>query len=460
MNILDFEQARHLAARTGFGPEPDTIAKLVGLNRQQAVATLLDTARNYLAPQPVFQSFHQLREIQRLDKKNNTRRRNRLYVEEVEAAKNWAVKQALTNPNALQEKMTWFWHNHFTSSVRSSRRSINLLMSQSLLIRQHALGNFSTLLASVSHDPLMLIYLDGINNPKEQPNENFARELLELFTLGEGHYTENDIKEIARAFTGLRLDNTIQKIVRNDKRFDNGKKKIFGRIGIFNSNDVLGLLLEQPRTAEFIAEKMWYEFISIEPHSKAITQLWAKAFRDSKYDITTLVKTVLLDNVFWDPKYRGRLIKSPLDLVIGTLRTLDLEDKKLPLTLLSRQLQRMGQDLYTPPNVKGWPGGAAWINDIRLPFRQQFLRGLTRGNNNPPIAEKHSTMTSKAKVINSTKRMKQPNNNALRVGSMPNISIERWEDWLLPTKALTQTGMAGSKGRLRAILLDPSYQLK
>lgn len=461
MNILDFEQARHLTVRAGFGPEPDTIAALVGLSRQQAVTTLLMAHRNYLAPQPVFQSFHRLWEIRKVDKVKDTQRGNKLYRQDTKAVKEWAVYQALSNPNALQEKMSWFWHNHFTSSSRQSGRSINLLMTQTLLIRQHAMGSFSTLLASISHDPLMLIYLDGINNRKEKPNENFARELLELFTLGEGHFTEEDVKEVARAFTGLKLDNTTQKIVLNEKLFDSGQKKIFGKLRPFNSSDVLGLILKQSRTAEFIAEKMWYEFISIEPHNKAITQQWAAAFRDSEYDITTLLETILLDDAFWDLKYRGRLIKSPLDLVIGTLRSLNLEDKELPLYVLRMWLLRMGQDLYTPPNVRGWPGGVTWLDDVWLPVRQQFLRRLMRGNKNQPLTEKTSSMSSMdGKKTSNMSSMKQQSKSSLRVGSMPEIPTEQWEAWLLPITPITQTRLAGSRKRLRAILLDPAYQLK
>ena len=463
MNILDFEQARHLTVRTGFGPEPHTISELIGLSREKAVAKLLSEPRNYLASQPIFQSFQKLRQVLKDDKINDTRLGGKLYRQDIRAIKNWAVDQALSNPNALEEKMSWFWHNHFTSSSERSGRSVNMLMTQSLLVRQHALGNFSTLLASISHDPLMLIYLDGINNRKEKPNENFARELLELFTLGEGHYTEKDIKEVARAFTGLKIDSITQKVVRNDTLFDSGKKKIFGKRRAFDSNGVLSLILKQPRTAEFIAEKMWYEFISIEPHVKATTHKWAEAFRESKYDITVLIEAVLLDDVFWDPKYRGRLIKSPLDVVIGTLRSLDLEDKELPLSILRVQLQRMGQDLYTPPNVKGWPGGIAWLDDLRLLVRQQFLRRLMRGNNNQPqpLTENNSSMMSKDESNTSgMSGMKQQSKNSLRVGSMPNIVSEQWEAWLLPISAASQARLAEPRDRLRAILLDPSYQLK
>ena len=460
MNTLDFEQARHLVTRTGFGSDLQTIYELIGLSRKVAVKRLLNKPRNFLTPQPVFQSFHQLREILKADKKNYTRLGGRLIRQDSASIKKWAVKQALTNSNALEEKMTWFWHNHFTSSAQRARRSINLLMNQSFLIRQHALGNFATLLSSISHDPLMLIYLDGINNRREKPNENFARELLELFTLGEGHYTEKDIKEIARAFTGLKLDNATQKIVRNDKQFDSGKKRIFGKYQAFNSYDVLGLILKQSRTAEFIAEKMWYEFISIEAHSKTTTQKWAKVFRKSEYDIAVLVETILLDDVFWDPIYRGRLVKSPLDLVIGTLRSLNLEDKNLPLNVIRAQLKDMGQDLYTPPNVKGWSGGVAWLDDVRLLVRQKFLRRLVRGSKNQLLTEQSFSMSEVRRDMSNMISAKEQSKNILRVGSMPNISVEQWETWLLPIPAVLKVPKARSRRRLRAILLDPSYQLK
>ena len=467
MNTLSFEQARHLALRTGFGPELEIIQPLTNLDRGQAVDMLLTAPRNHLTAQPVFQSFHQLRALGKVDKIEDTRHAAKARRKDMLAMKNWAITQALQAPNPLQEKMTWFWHNHFTSSSRSSGRSANLLMNQSLSIRREALGDFATLLSSMTYDPLMLLYLDGARNRKGKPNENFARELLELFTLGEGHFTEQDVKNTARAFTGWRIDNTTQLSRLYHRHFDNGKKIILGKKGRLNSDDVLTHILKQPRTAQFIADKMWHEFISIAKPDTVVTARWADTFRSSHYDISALVRAVLTDDVFWQPNYRGQLIKSPLDLIVGTLRSLDLEDNNLPLASIRNQLKRMGQDLHTPPNVKGWPGGASWVDDATLPRRQQFIRQMMRGSKNRAAASKNIPMisTMKSQTMNSMEKMapekqKQSAKPTLQLSALPELPVEHWETWLLPIKATTNIDFTKSEQRLKAILLDPAYQLK
>ncbi len=445
MSVLSFADARHLLNRTGFGAELDAIQQLNQQDRQQAIKKLLAAPRNFRLPTPKLHDFQTLRAMRKTsaDAKMAAKQQVR---KELKQIKLWAIDQALQNPNALQEKMTWFWHNHFTSSLRSSMRSAELLMGQTQLIRQHALGNFADLLRAIPYDPLMLVYLDGIKNVREKPNENFARELLELFTLGEGHYSEQDIKEIARAFTGWRLHGKTGKVFLHKKSHDTGTKTVFGSSGNFNGDDIIELLLQHPRTAEWIAEKMWPVFISLTPPDKAVIQQWANAFRTSGYDISTLLQAILTSEVFWHPATRATLVKSPLDLVIGSMRAMGLAKDKLPLSALNLQLRRMGQNIYLPPNVKGWPGGRSWINDTTLPFRQQFLRNISRG-----MDKNHDDAG-----MMSSKRMQ----NDLRIHKLPTLASNYWEQWLLPQGATTETANKDPHLYLQALLLDPTYQLK
>ena len=450
MANLTFEQAKHLVVRTGYGPELEKIYRYQQMTRQQAVEDILKAPRDFLTPPPRMRSFQEIRKLRRSKNERDKQKARQYFNQDTFKLKQWSLSQLLTNPNTLQEKMVWFWHNHFTSSHQKSRSTLNLLLDQDISIRRNALGNFGMLLRDMAYDPMMLIYLDGVSNKKGKPNENFARELLELFTVGEGHYTENDIKEIARAFTGWVINRKTSRSRLNKKQADFGTKIVFNQSGNFNSDDILKILLQHPRTAEFIAEKFWKEFISIDTPDKSIVSVWATKFRRSNYDITTLLREVLNSPIFWDTKNRGRLIKSPLDLVVGTLRPLDLEEKNLPLRSISGQLRQMGQNIFTPPNVKGWPGGEFWIDDSTLPVRQQFLRRLIRGSGN-----QQSDMNNMMSM-----NKKKKNNNAMPATEIPNLPVAQWESWLLPIASVTPINQKSPRERLQAILLDPAYQLK
>lgn len=448
MATLTFEQSKHLVERTGVGAELEMIEKLSQLSKQQAINHLLNMRNDYLIPLPNFTSFDQLRKIRNEKDPDSKFKANKKNRQERGVLQRWAINQLLKNPMALQERMTWFWHNHFTSSIVRSNRTINLMRDQTLLVRSEALGNFSDLLKQISYDPLMLIYLDGQSNKKGKPNENFARELLELFTLGEGNYTDKDVKEVARAFTGWRL-NKNNKVKLNKKLHDSGQKVILGKTGRFTSDDVLNILLKHPKTAEFVATKLWYEFISTDKPEASTVKRWAHTFRSNNYEIKPLLQDIFSSDAFWNERYKGTLIKSPIDIVVGTLRTLDLEDKNLPLRSLQVQLKRMGQDLYNPPNVKGWPGGATWVDGVTLPVRQQFLRRLTRGSNNQQQKAPTTSMmmqTQKAKTMPAT--------------DTPNLNIAQWESWLLPIPAITENKSKNPRRRLQVLVLDPAYQLK
>ncbi len=374
---LNAADARHLLARSGFAATPGGIQALAPMSREDAVAQLLATLRREaVTPAPAWAAEWTparpagLSEAERLALRDTRR-------EEARDLKAWWLREMLATPSPLTEVMTLFWHNHFTSSL-SKVKVPTLLYRQNLLLRRHATGNFGDLLRAVARDPAMLIYLDNARSRKEAPNENFARELLELFTLGEGRYGEADLKQAARAFTGWSVDPARGNFIFRRRWHDDGAKEILGRRGAFGGDDVIDLLLARPETAELIVAKLWRQFISESPDPAEVVRL-AALFRDSGYEMTPLLRALFTSEAFWAAENRGRLVRSPVDLVVGTLRLFDLPlrgDGKAghDLAWLTR---RLGQDLFEPPDVKGWPGGTAWITSASLLDRQALIARVT-----------------------------------------------------------------------------------
>ena len=269
----------------------------------------------------------------------------------------------------LREKMALFWHGHF--AVRIENPYFDQLLLQD--IRTHALGNFGELLKAVSRSPAMLQFLNNQQNRRQHPNENFAREVMELFTLGRGHYTETDIKEAARAFTGWGFDKSGTFAFRG-RQHDDGEKKFLGKTGNFDGNDILEILLQQKQTAVFIVQKLYRFFVSDERiDDKRVTAL-AQHFYQSGYDIAGLMKKMLTADWFYRADVAGARIKSPAELLVGYMRQLPVTFKNDRILLL---LQRtLGQQLFYPPNVAGWPGGRNWIDSSSLAFRMRLPEAL------------------------------------------------------------------------------------
>jgi uncharacterized protein (DUF1800 family) len=271
-----------------------------------------------------------------------------------------------------------FWHNHFTSSMDKVKVP-QLLWEQNALFRKHATGNFATLLRAIVDDRAMLVYLDGARNQAKAPNENFARELIELFTLGTptGHgYSEHDVKEAARALTGTTVSLKTGEVQARFFRHDRGDKQFLGVKGDLDADDVIAILLKQPRTAENIVEKLWREFVSPEPDAREVKRL-AKILVDNNYEMKPLLRALFLSSAFWDAKNRGALIKSPVELVIGSARALELVNDggtNPSAEWCAFTMRELGQDLFDPPNVKGWPGGERWITTLTLPQRERLAR--------------------------------------------------------------------------------------
>src|SRR5450432_4935955 len=223
----------------------------------------------------------------------------------------WWVEEMLATPSPLTERMTLFWHNHFVSSQQKVKLA-ELMYRQNVTLRANALGNFGVLLHAIGRDPAMVIYLDSAQNRKGTPNENFAREVMELFTLGEGNYTEQDVKEAARAFTGWSLDRTSGQFVFRRFIHDDGVKTVLGRTGNLDGDQVLDILLAQPATAEFVTSKLWREFVSPDPDPREVRRI-AQLFRSSNYDIKVALRALLTCDAFWAPENRGTLVKSPVE---------------------------------------------------------------------------------------------------------------------------------------------------
>lgn len=365
--------ARHLLNRTGFGATPAEVAAYARLSREEGVRQRLAgfSGRPQVTPPEVaFEPLHRARQLGEEEKKAALRAEFQKGAE----IRAWWLQEMLQTPSPLSERMTLFWHNHFVSSQQKVKPA-RLMLDQNLLLRRHALGNFGVLLHAVARDPAMLVYLDGATSRRGQPNENFAREVMELFTLGEGHYAEQDIKEAARAFTGWSVDRETGTYLWRPQAHDDGEKSVLGRQGRFDGDAVLDILLAQPACAEFIAGKLWREFVSPQPEPKELAHV-AVRLRETGYDIRAALAALLSTRAFWAPENRGVLVKSPVDLVVGSARTLDIRvPDALPLAFTVRNL---GQDLFAPPNVKGWPGGDAWINASTLLARKAFIERLLR----------------------------------------------------------------------------------
>ncbi|MBC8083068.1 MAG: DUF1800 domain-containing protein [Hymenobacter sp.] len=281
----------------------------------------------------------------------------------------WLGRMA-TSPAQLREKLTFFWHGHFACRVRRPDAALHLNNS----IRRLALGKFGDLLLAVSKEPAMLQFLNNQQNRKQRPNENFAREVMELFTMGRGGYSEKDVKEAARAFTGWGY-NAKGDFVFRANQHDDGPKTFLGRTGNFTGEQVLGIILEQPRTAEFITTKLYRFFVNDTPDPVRIQPL-AQAFLKSNYDISALVEQLFAADWFCEAANVGSRIKSPVELLAGIKRTLGLQltDEK-PLIVFQKAL---GQTLFEPPNVAGWPGGRNWIDSSSLLYRLQLPSVLLR----------------------------------------------------------------------------------
>ena len=265
----------------------------------------------------------------------------------------------------LREKLTLFWHNHFATSI-AKVREIKSMFDQNITLRKHALGKFRPFLLEMSKNPAMLRWLDSNQNVKEAPNENYARELMELFSLGVGNYTEKDIREAARAFTGWHTNSAPngEEFEYNPSEHDEGSKTVFGRTGNWDGGDIVRLCCDKPACAKFLVGKLYTFLVSETPPPKGLLTPLEEQFRKSDYDIADLVKTMLGSRLFYSAHAYRKRVKWPVEYVLEAVNTITPGQAKIQD--LPDPLPGMGQVLFAPPNVKGWRTGTDWLNSRYL----------------------------------------------------------------------------------------------
>ncbi|MGI8586466.1 MAG: DUF1800 domain-containing protein [Chloroflexia bacterium] len=370
MTTADRRWAAHLLRRAGFGAGPDELDTYAALGYEGAVNRLL-------SPNQVDDSDTQnllADTTSALDPDANI----------VDGQALWLTRMLYTK-RPLQEKMSLFWHNHFATGVQKVKYP-PLMYAQNQLFLSKALGKFDDLLSGVAHDPAMIFWLDNNTNVKGHPNENWGREVMELFTIGIGNYTEQDVKENARAFTGWSAtqDGNFRFLA---NRHDTGSKTILGHTGNFNGDDVLKILVNMRQTGTFLGRKMWRWFVNDTPSTDGVNRL-ADVYMQSGHDITAMLRALFLSDDFRSEANYFATVKNPPEFVVGLLKqtgaaaamrgSLDPNT----LRLIARSVSSMSMMLFNPPNVAGWPGGRSWINPgtyfARTTFAEQLL-GLRAG---------------------------------------------------------------------------------
>ncbi len=366
----DYAKARHLLVHAGFGGTPQEVAKLHAMGLYQAVDYLVDFHRQPAALVP-FDAAPPTRPDPLEGKLKNDFIRGRVNGtrEAVDNAqlprvRQWWLKRMVESPRPLQEKLTLFWHGHFATQNSVVGNSFTFY-HQNQLFREHSAGNFGGLLYGIVHDPVMLRYLDNNRNVKGQPNENLAREVMELFAMGvDQGYTQADIKEAARALTGYTYDHFTGQFRFVGAQHDEGPKTIFGKTGNWTGDDLVTLILEQPSTARFIAGKLFAFFAYDNPSPETVDRL-AFVLRNNQSELAPMLKNLFLSEEFYSDRSLGTQIKSPVQLVVGMLRDLGVKDLT-DTGALDAALSNMGQQLLEPPDVKGWREGRSWVNANRV----------------------------------------------------------------------------------------------
>ena len=395
------DRARHLLERAGFGGTPEEVARLARLSPRQAVDSLVEFGRipNDLRPfeesgvwDPGMDPFPPSRaEAVRLARvrgeglgervrPEGSQRRLQPVVDKFFyslAANNietqrlglWWANRMLATSRPLEEKLTLFWHGHFATG-QNKTRDYRMMFRQNTMLRAQAAGDLRGLLVGILKDPGMLVYLDNGENVKRHPNENFGRELLELFSMGVGHYTERDVREAARAFTGWTNDALEFRF--DADQHDFGEKAFLGQTGPFNGEEIIDIILKQPVTAEFVAGKIYRYFVRDEV-SGAVKANLGQTFRNSKYQVRPLLTDIFLSRDFYSTASTATQIKSPVHLVVSTYKKLGLREVPT-IPDFGRMTGSLGQSLFDPPNVAGWAGGRTWITPSTLLQRGNLFR--------------------------------------------------------------------------------------
>jgi uncharacterized protein (DUF1800 family) len=358
--------AAHLCRRAGFGATSEELDRLIERSPAEVAHAFVKNAKDASTTDP----------------ENDSLATAMLATGNARNLAAWWLHRILNSPwegddasssSPLLEKLTLFWHGHFATGA-DKVDDAEMMFSQNRLLRRHALGDFAAMTQEISRDPAMLIYLDSTTNRKAHPNENYAREIMELFCLGEGNYTERDIQELARCFTGWEVRR--KKFRFNKYQHDTGEKTILGDTGKFGGEEGVEIVLKQNALPRFIVRKLIRFFVMDEPAApEQLIEPLARLLRESDLNIAPVVERILASSLFYSPFAMGRKVRSPVELGIGLLRCLN---GSANLQLLAQGLDEIGQSVFYPPNVKGWDGGRAWINTSTLLGRSNLVGELLR----------------------------------------------------------------------------------
>jgi len=397
-NEWTVQEAAHLLNRAGFGGSPKEIRRFHGLGRRKAVESLLkpeepigafplpDWAQPGKALANAKSRLAKLREsreeMKGLSKDEAARKRRELgkqfqrdQRELGRKGQGWWFDRMLGGKAPLREKMTLFWHDHFATSIQKVKAPV-LMMHQNQRFRRHATGSFKKLTHEILEDPAMMLYLDTPSSKKGKPNENFAREVMELFTLGVGNYSEQDIKEAARAFTGYTLNRGTGEVYHNKKQWDAGEKTLLGESGKFDGHDVVNVLFKQEAAARYVPTKLWEYFVYEQPSEETVDRL-AEVFKKSEFVMEPLLREIFLSQEFYGEHAIRTQIKGPVQYLVQMLKQLEIGELPPGYALMAQA--QLGQVLFLPPNVAGWDWGKAWINTNTLLTRYNVAGVVTKG---------------------------------------------------------------------------------
>ena len=355
----------HLHRRAVFGATWNEVQRDVASDPQSAVSRILDGQCRMDGVPDGFSNLANIIGSAAADSGSNER------------LKAWWIYRILFSPHPLEERLTLMWHNHFaTSNLKVN--DLKLMQKQNHVFRKYALAPFGELLRAVSHDPALLSWLDAPSNKAGQTNENLAREMMELFTLGVGHYNETDVKEVARALTGWNV--TRGEFQMQDKLHDAGSKSFLGQTGNFNGDDVVRVLLENPATSRRLARRLTNEFLADGLVDPAGMEELASGLRERQLDIRWAVETILRSELFFSDANIARRIADPTTFLIAPLRALECWRERPSTLVMAEWLSRMGLDLFYPPNVGGWNGGKAWLSTRSLIARTNYAKAIVDGH--------------------------------------------------------------------------------
>lgn len=452
MPVWNEANAKHLLARTLFGYTRKDLEFALSLSLEQFIDNHLLATLTAPAPPNTWVTEDPV-------PNNGAVNGQRTY-----EMQNWWINLMLTEGRSMREKMVLFWHNHFVSEINGGIAYPQYMYIQNKLFRDNVFGNMVTFTKAVNTDPAMLIYLNGNQNTKDRPNENYSRELLELFTIGIGNYTEQDIKEGARALTGWRINKLTSTF--NANLFDNTNKTYLGQTGNFNNSQIVDIIFSKPQTATYLCSKIYKEFLYYKPEDAFVAQM-ADLFKANNFEIKPVLAFLLKSDHFYDDKFKGVKIKSPVEFIIGILKNFDMS--AYDLNYCNENTRTLQQTLFDPPDVRGWEGQRKWVSTATLAARNSFSDAVVNGKktNGQNITFKVNAVNYARTYANSENAVKFVEDVCRFMCNYP-VSQQR-KDFLLETllsgtiianwSTFTPGADTRIQGFLRALMRLPEFQL-